>query len=66
MIQLGCSTMFTQKADFSNIVENQKLVVSKFVHKTYVAVDENGTEATAATGKCMSLSNQFLYYYYLL
>lgn len=56
--------MFTQNADFSNIVENQKLVVTKFVHKTYVAVDEKGTEATAATGKYMCSFNQFLYYYY--
>lgn len=42
--------MFTQAANFSNIVEYNNLYVSKVVHKAYVNVNENGTEAAAASG----------------
>ncbi|XP_008178951.1 serine protease inhibitor 4, serpin-4-like isoform X11 [Acyrthosiphon pisum] len=47
---LGCPTMFTQAANFSNIVEHGDLHVSKVLHKAYVDVNEKGTEAAAATG----------------
>ncbi|XP_015375355.1 PREDICTED: serpin B4-like isoform X1 [Diuraphis noxia] len=47
---LGCPTMFTRAANFSNIVEDGDLYVTKVVHKAYVDVNELGTEAAAATG----------------
>ncbi|XP_015378838.1 PREDICTED: serpin B4-like [Diuraphis noxia] len=47
---LGCPTMFTLAANFSNIVDDNDLYVSKIVHKAYIKVDETGTEAAAATG----------------
>lgn len=45
--------MFTSDADLSKLSasETGKLMVSDIVHKTYVDVNEEGTEAAAITGK---------------
>jgi serpin B len=46
---LGMEKAFTNAADFSGMSTAERLKVEDVVHKTFVAIDENGTEAAAAT-----------------
>ncbi len=46
---LGMPIMFTDNADLSGINSEADLYVSKVLHKTYVDVNEEGTEAAAVT-----------------
>ncbi len=48
--RLGVTAAFTQDADFSGITAAERLRIGAVVHKAYVDVDEQGTEAAAATG----------------
>src|ERR1019366_6364248 len=50
---MGMPTTFTDKADFSGIAPNRGLAISEVVHKAFVDVSEQGTEAAAATGITM-------------
>jgi len=46
--KLGMKLAFTDSADFSNLVDGQ-CSISKLFQKTYINLNENGTEAAAAT-----------------
>jgi serine protease inhibitor len=46
---LGMPTAFTGAADFSAMTHDDNLQIAAVVHEAFVAVDEDGTEAAAAT-----------------
>lgn len=50
---MGMPTAFTGRADFSGMNGKGGLFISAVEHKAFVAVDEAGTEAAAATGVVM-------------
>jgi serpin B len=48
---LGMTDVFDDiKANLSGISDAAKLIISEVMHKTYIKVDERGTEAAAVTG----------------
>jgi serpin B len=53
--ELGIKTAFGDRADFSGLSASgaKDVSVSQVAHQTWVAVDEQGTEAAAATGVVM-------------
>ncbi len=48
--QMGMSNAFSPAADFTRINPAGTLTISSVLHKTYIHVDEAGTEAAAVTG----------------
>eukprot|EP01111_Echinosteliopsis_oligospora_P003694 TRINITY_DN1578_c0_g2_i5.p1 TRINITY_DN1578_c0_g2~~TRINITY_DN1578_c0_g2_i5.p1 ORF type:complete len:398 (+),score=97.32 TRINITY_DN1578_c0_g2_i5:120-1313(+) len=59
MQEMGVKTAFTESADFSKMI-NQKepLCIGAVIHEAVVEVDENGTEAAAATAVAMKLKSR--------
>jgi serpin B len=53
---LGMPAAFTGRADFSGMTGSKDLFISDVLHKAFVSVDEEGTEAAAATAVVMKLS----------
>ena len=47
--EMGMNEAFTLKADFSGIRKQNDLLIDDVIHKTYLSVDEKGTEAAAVT-----------------
>jgi len=50
---MGMPVAFSEGADFSGMTGNRNLLIADVVHKTFVSVDEAGTEAAAATAVVM-------------
>ena len=56
LISLGMPTAFSDNADFSGMTGKKDLYISNVIHQAYVGVDEEGTEAAAATAVVMKLT----------
>jgi serpin B len=55
---MGMEQSFGTSADFSNLFEeNLSLFISKILHQSFIEVDEEGTEAAAATVVEVSLTS---------
>ncbi len=46
---LGLRLSFSNSADFTGVTEAERLAISAVIHKTFLAIDEEGTEAAAVT-----------------
>lgn len=50
MKALGVEKAFTEDAEFSRMFDSGNMRITDAIHKTYISVDEKGTEAAAVTG----------------
>ncbi len=55
--ELGMPTAFTDGADFSGMTADADLAIQDVVHQANITVDEQGTEAAAATGVVVGVTS---------
>jgi len=55
--KLGMKAAFEDSADFSGMTGSKDLKITDVVHKTFLQVNEGGTEAAAATGIVVGLTS---------
>ncbi|MFO7670969.1 MAG: serpin family protein [Bacteroidales bacterium] len=56
LMAMGLEVAFSEEADFSGISEIE-LLISDVIHKTYIKLNEKGTEAAAVTAVTMDLTS---------
>ena len=54
---MGMTDAFTDKADFSGMTARRELFISAVIHQAFVDVNEEGTEAAAATGAVVGMTS---------
>jgi serpin B len=63
MKKLGMKDAFTNSANFSKMTDKNDIKISRIIHKAFIDVNEEGTEAAAATAVIMvgkSMSRHFV------
>ncbi len=54
---MGMTDAFTDRADFTGMAPRRELFLSAVIHQAYVDVNEEGTEAAAATGAVVGVTS---------
>ncbi len=62
LTSMGLGVAFTDGADFSDIAPGLPLAISKVLHKTFIDVNEEGTEAAAVTSVEIGLTSTGNYF----
>lgn len=60
MNKMGIIDAFTDSADFSGMTGKKEIKISTAVHKSFVDVNEQGTEAAAATGVTFAVTSAMI------